>query len=103
MLNSSRAVARYIQKRIGWNRVGLLLSVTIIAIAVVVLDRMLRDIQIDEVFRALRATQLRHIAATALCVAGGYFTLTFYDWFALRTIGRDKIPYRVAALAGFTS
>jgi uncharacterized membrane protein YbhN (UPF0104 family) len=30
-------------------------------------------------------------------------TLTFYDLFALRTIGRDHIPYRVAALAGFTS
>jgi glycosyltransferase 2 family protein len=32
-----------------------------------------------------------------------YFTLTFYDLFALRTIGRPDIPYRVAALAGFTS
>jgi uncharacterized membrane protein YbhN (UPF0104 family) len=29
--------------------------------------------------------------------------LTFYDLFALRTIGRPDIPYRVAALAGFTS
>ena len=36
-------------------------------------------------------------------VAAGYFTLTFYDLFALRTIGRPDIPYRVAALAGFTS
>ena len=36
-------------------------------------------------------------------VAGGYFTLTFYDLFALRTIGRRDVPYRVAALAGFTS
>ncbi len=38
-----------------------------------------------------------------LFVAFGYFTLTFYDLFALRTIGRSDIPYRVAALAGFTS
>jgi glycosyltransferase 2 family protein len=103
MLNSSRAVARYIQNKIGWNRIGVLLSVTIIAIAVVVLVRMLRDIAIDDVFRALKATQLRHIAAAAVFVAGGYFTLTFYDWFALRTIGRNEIPYRIAALAGFTS
>jgi uncharacterized membrane protein YbhN (UPF0104 family) len=103
MLDSLRAVARYIQNKIGWNRIGLLLSVTIITIAVVVLVRMLRDIEISEVFRALKATQLRHIAVAAVCVAGGYFTLTFYDWFALRTIGRDKIPYRIAALAGFTS
>ncbi|MBV9559541.1 MAG: UPF0104 family protein, partial [Bradyrhizobium sp.] len=27
----------------------------------------------------------------------------FYDLFALRTIRKDKVPYRVAALAGFTS
>ena len=39
----------------------------------------------------------------ALFVAAGYFTLTFYDLFALRTIGRKDVPYRVAALAGFTS
>ena len=36
-------------------------------------------------------------------MACGYFTLTFYDWFALRTIGRSEVPYRIAALTGFTS
>ncbi len=39
----------------------------------------------------------------ALFVAAGYSTLTFYDLFALRTIGRNEIPYRIAAIAGFTS
>ena len=29
--------------------------------------------------------------------------MTFYDLFALRTIGRKDVPYRIAALAGFTS
>ena len=29
--------------------------------------------------------------------------LTFYDYFALRTIGRHDIPYRTAAFASFTS
>ena len=29
--------------------------------------------------------------AAALCVAAGYFTLTFYDLFALRTIGRSDV------------
>ena len=103
MLNSLRAVARFFQNKIGWNRIGVLLSLTIIAVAVVVLVRMLRDIDVDEVIAALKATEPRHIAAAALFVAGGYFTLTFYDWFALRTIGRNEIPYRIAALAGFTS
>lgn len=103
MLNSLRAAARFIQNSIGWNRIGVCLSVIIIAIAAMVLVHMLRNIDVDEVYAALRATEPRNIAAAAAFVTGGYFTLTFYDWFALRTIGRKEIPYRVAALAGFTS
>src|SRR5471032_421434 len=103
MLDSLRAAARFVQNKIGWNRIGVLLSVSIIALALVVLIRMLRDIDVNEVFKALKATSWIRIAASALFVAAGYFTLTFYDLFALRTIGRKKIPYRIAALAGFTS
>jgi glycosyltransferase 2 family protein len=103
MLNSLRAVARSFQDKFGWNRIGVLLSLTIIGIALVVLFHMLRDIDVDEVVSALEATRPHQIAAAAAFVAGGYFTLTFYDWFALRTIGRDEIPYRIAALSGFTS
>jgi uncharacterized membrane protein YbhN (UPF0104 family) len=103
MLKSLRAVARFFQSTIGWNRVGLLLSLTIIGVAAVVLFHMLRDLNVDEVIAAVKATDRRHIAAAALFVAGGYFTLTFYDWFALRTIGRSELPYRIAALSGFTS
>ena len=32
-----------------------------------------------------------------------YGSLTLYDLLALRTIGRRDIPYRIAALANFTS
>jgi len=103
MLKSLRAAARFIQNKIGWNRIGVLLSITIITIAVVVLVHMLREIDRNEVFRALRETSAVRICASALFVAGGYFTLTFYDLFALRTLGAKKIPYRIAALAGFTS
>src|SRR5471032_2240097 len=103
MLDSLRAAARFVQNKIGWNRIGVLLSVSIIALALVVLIRMLRDIDVNEVFKALKATSWIRIAASALFVAAGYFTLTFYDLFALRTIGRKKIPYRIAALSGFTS
>src|SRR3990167_6852969 len=103
MLKSLRAVARFFQNTIGWNRIGVLFSLTIIGVALVVLFRLLRDIKVDEVVEALRATGWGHIGAAALFVAAAYFTLTFYDLFALRTIGRSKIPYRVAALAGFTS
>ncbi len=103
MLKSVRAVAQFFQNKIGWNRIGVLLSLTIITVAVVVLVRMLRHIDIKDVMAAVKATAPRDVIAAAVFVAGGYFTLTFYDWFALRTIGRNKIPYRIAALAGFTS
>ncbi|HEY6832288.1 MAG TPA: UPF0104 family protein [Pseudolabrys sp.] len=103
MLNSLRAAARFFQEKVGWNRIGVALSLAIFTIAVVVLVHMLRDIDTKEVLRALKAVPPHHIAAAAVFVAGGYFTLTFYDWFALRTIGRTEVPYRIAALSGFTS
>jgi glycosyltransferase 2 family protein len=103
VLNAARVISRFCDEKIGWNRVGVLLSITIIAIALVVLYRMLRDIEIREVLQALRAADTRDIVIAALCVAGAYFTLTFYDLFALRTIGHPEVPYRTAALAGFTS
>jgi uncharacterized membrane protein YbhN (UPF0104 family) len=102
-MKALRAVARFCQDKIGWNRIGLLLSIAIIATAATVLYRTLHNIEVREVLDALHATRLHHIGAAAAFVAAGYFTLTFYDWFALRAIGRRDISYRVAALAGFTS
>jgi uncharacterized membrane protein YbhN (UPF0104 family) len=52
---------------------------------------------------ALKATDPADVLLAGLFVAAGYFTLTFYDLFALRTVGANHIPYRIAALAGFTS
>jgi glycosyltransferase 2 family protein len=103
MLDGLRAVARFFQIKIGWHRLGLLLSIAIIGVALVVLVHMLHDLDIDEVVDALKSTEPHQIVLAALYVAGGYFTLTFYDWFALRTIEHPQIPYRIAALAGFTS
>lgn len=103
MLTPLRVAAHFFEHRIGWNRVGFVLSIGIISIALVVLYRMLRGIDIDEVIAAIRAIEYRHVAIAALFVACGYFTLTFYDYFALRTIGYRHIPYRIAAMGGFTS
>ena len=103
MLKSLRAAARFFQNRIGWNRIGVLVSLAIISVAVWVLWHMLRDRDTGEVIAALKATGMRQIAAAGFFVACAYGTLTFYDWFALRTIGRGEVPYRIAALAGFTS
>jgi glycosyltransferase 2 family protein len=44
-----------------------------------------------------------HIVLAALCVVGAFCTLTFYDFFALRTLGKKHVPYRIAALSSFTS
>jgi uncharacterized membrane protein YbhN (UPF0104 family) len=95
--------AKSFDDKIGWGRVGVLLSITIIAVAVVVLYHMLRDINVDDVIDAVEAVEKHDVAKAALFVAVGYFALTFYDLFALRTIGHAEVPYRVAALAGFTS
>jgi uncharacterized membrane protein YbhN (UPF0104 family) len=103
MIGALRAVKRFFDQRIGWNRVGIALSVTIITIAAIVLYRMLRGISVYEVVVALRRTPPSTILLAGFLVACAYLTLTFYDLFALRTIGKYHIPYRIAALAGFTS
>jgi uncharacterized membrane protein YbhN (UPF0104 family) len=103
MLHWLRTAACFFQNRIGWNRLGLLLSLSIIAVALVVLYRILHNLNLGEVVGALHKVEGRHIGLAALFVAAGYFTLTFYDLFALRTIGRHEIPYRAAALGAFTS
>jgi uncharacterized membrane protein YbhN (UPF0104 family) len=101
--NAMSAVTRAVDARIGWNRVAFAVSLLIIAAASVTLFRLLRDVELDKVLAALKATTPRTIVMAGLLVAAGYVTLTFYDFFALRTIGRRHVPYRIAALASFTS
>ena len=103
MYNWLQAAAEAFDRRIGWHRFGLILSVAIIACAAVVLYRTLRDLDLHEVMAALRAFSVRDIVIAAGFVTLGYITLTFYDVFALHTIGRRDVPYRVAFVAGFTS
>ena len=103
MLKRLWATARFFDSKIGLHRLGIALSLTIITIAVVVLYRILRDIDPDALVDAIEATDWRTLIIASLFVAAGYLTLTFYDLFALRTIGRPDVPYRVAALSGFTS
>ena len=95
--------AKSFDDKIGWGRVGFVLSVALIAIAAVVLYHMLREIDLEEVTEALDEVEPGDVAKAVFFVAASYFTLTFYDLFALRTIGHADVTYRVAALAGFTS
>lgn len=103
MLNASRALARTVDLKIGWNRIGIVVSLLIVSIAAVTLYNLLHDIQLDKVVSALREKSLRTVVIACFFVLGGYVTLTFYDFFSLRTIGRDQVPYRIAAFAAVTS
>ena len=82
---------------------GVVVSIAIAAIAIYALTHTLKSIDTDEVFEVIRHTNISLIALAAMLVITSYVSLTFYDLLALRTIGRTDIPYRVAALASFTS
>src|ERR1700693_676512 len=100
MLEAIRRAISFLRHKQILHKLGVAVSVTVIGIACYVLYHMLRGIETDEV---IKEPEPRSIALAALFVAAGYFTLTFYDLFAVRAIGRADIPYRVNALAAFTS
>jgi uncharacterized membrane protein YbhN (UPF0104 family) len=102
-MNWLRAFGRFFEQKIGLHRLGVFLSIVIITVAAVVLYRKLHNINVSKVLTAMATVEYKDVAIAAFFVALGYFTLTFYDLFALRTIGRRDVPYRIAALAGFTS
>src|ERR1700754_4258111 len=97
------ALQRGFNERIGWKRLGIAASLIIIGIAITTLVRMLKGVDTGVVLTALAEKPLMQIGLAALCVAGSFCTLTFYDFFALRTIGKKHVPYRIAALSSFTS
>jgi glycosyltransferase 2 family protein len=103
MLEALRRTLSFLRHKQVLHRLGVVVSVTVIAIACYVLYHMLRGINVDEVVEAIKETETRQIAEAALFVAAGYFTLTFYDLFAVRAIGHKQVPYRINALAAFTS
>ena len=96
-------VARTIRSRVPWNWVGVAISILIVFVTSLILFRLLRDIEVDKVVAALRAKRMPDVAVAAVLVMASYAALTFYDFFALRTIGHNNVPYRVAAFANFTS
>ena len=97
------ALGRGFKERIGWKRLGIAASLLIIAFAITTLVRTLRGVDTGVILVALTEKSGGQIALAALCVIGAFCTLTFYDFFALRTIGKMHVPYRIAALSSFTS
>src|SRR6201989_2931508 len=104
MLEAIRRAISFLRHKQILHKLGVAISVAVIGTACYVLYHMLRGIDVNEVIDAIKGTEPSQIALAALFVAAGYFTLTFYDWFAVRAIGHGhRLPYRVNALAAFTS
>ena len=89
--------------RVFREKVGIVASLLIVTIAVMHLFRTLKGVDTAVVLTALAEKSEGQIVMAALCVMCAFFTLTFYDLFALRTIGKMHVPYRIAALSSFTS
>jgi uncharacterized membrane protein YbhN (UPF0104 family) len=88
---------------LGRNKISVAVSLLILVTAVFALFHVLRDIDVGKVIAALEAQSPRNILIASVFVVAGYITLTFYDYFALRTIGHHAVPFQVAAVASFTS
>src|SRR3954464_11060616 len=103
MLEAIRGAVSFLRTKQILHKLGVAVSVTVIAVACYVLYHILCGIDVDDVIEAIKQTEFRSIALAALFVAAGYFTLTFYDLFAVRAIGRADVPYRANALPAFSS
>jgi uncharacterized membrane protein YbhN (UPF0104 family) len=82
---------------------GVAVSIAIAGMAIYALTHTLKNVDYDEVFAVVHRTNSGLIALALLLVTISYGSLTLYDLLALRTIGRKDVPYRIAALASFTS
>ena len=82
---------------------GIVVSIAIAAIAIYVLTHALNRVDFGEVLAVVHRTDSGLIALALALVVVSYGSLTLYDLLALRTIGRSGVPYRIAALASFTS
>ena len=103
MLEAIRRAVSFLRQKQILHKLGVVVSITVIGIACYVLYHELRGIDTGKVIDAIKRTPPSQVVMAALSVAAGYFTLTFYDWFAVRAIGHTEVPYRINALAAFTS
>ncbi|MDO9561771.1 MAG: UPF0104 family protein, partial [Bradyrhizobium sp.] len=81
----------------------MVVSLAIAGAAIFALMHALKNVDYGEVFSVVRHTSPGVIVMALVLVAVSYASLTLYDLLALRTITRADIPYRIAALASFTS
>ena len=82
---------------------GVAVSIAIAVGAIFALTHALRNIDYENVFAIIWSTDGSVIALALIMVTLSYASITLYDWLALHTMGRKDVPYRIAALASFTS
>jgi uncharacterized membrane protein YbhN (UPF0104 family) len=99
-------IARLLQAaerhRVGLRRLGVTLSVGIVGFSIFIFARTLVMIDLAQFESAFRATEFDQILAALGFSAISYLALTGYDALALRHLS-VRIPYRLTALASFTS
>jgi glycosyltransferase 2 family protein len=97
----------FLREKFGNSRLkgvaGAVFSIAIGAGAIYALTHALKHIDYNQVFAIIRNTESRVIALALILVTASYGSITLYDWLALHTMGRKDVPYRIAALASFTS
>ncbi len=96
-------VLTFLRDRIGFKRILLAVSLAMLGIAVYVLYHKLKEIDWGKVWEAIGQIGPGTLILAGLFAAAAYATLTVYDYFATRTIGRSDIPYPACAVGSFTS
>lgn len=86
----------------AFGALGVAASLAVFAIAAYILGVTLSNLSYADLVKAFRATSGGQILASLALSALSYLFLTGYDVIALRHM-RARAPYRVAALASFTS
>jgi uncharacterized membrane protein YbhN (UPF0104 family) len=82
---------------------GAAVSLAVGAGAIYALTHAIKKLDLSHVVAIAESTDPRLIALALALVTISYASVTLYDLLALRTLGRDDVPYRIAALASFTS
>jgi hypothetical protein len=98
----ARLVAFAATHRVLLHRIGLATSLAIISVSAFIFGRTLIRVDPRKFQEAFAATGADQIAMAFGLAAVSYLALTGYDGLALRHLG-VKIPYRLTALASFTS
>jgi glycosyltransferase 2 family protein len=103
VLADTGSLTQSIIRGVGRSKISFAISLAIVGIAVATLYHLLRGIEIGKVIDAIEAQSGWKILLAAALVVAGYSNLVLYDVFALHTIGKRNMPWRVVAFASFTS